>query len=431
MKIVIIGGGFAGMNLAKSLANENGFDITLVDKNNYHFFPPLIYQVSTAFIEASNISYPFRKIFQHKKNLRFHYGALTGINLQENKITTTTGDIPYDQLVLAMGTETNYFGLENVKKNALPMKTINDALNLRNHILQMTEKAALVDDPNEKEKYLNIVISGGGPTGVELAGMLSYVNKNIVKKDYPEIGDASKIKIYLVDLLPVLLGPMSKKSQQEAKDVLERMGVIVKLNLGVKDYVNDEVVFADGSTIPTYSLIWTSGVTAVTVPGIPQESVTKGNRVLVNEHNLINGTSNIYAIGDVALMMSDPKWPKGHPQLAQPAIQQGELLADNFERMLNNKPLKAFSYRDKGSMAIISKNEAVGDLPGNIFIKGVIAWFIWMFIHIIPIAGFRNKIKLFNNWFWSFLTNDPNLRLIIRPRNDWAAKVDEPVKPNG
>lgn len=422
MKVVIAGGGFAGINLAKKLADSPGIEVVLVDKNNYHFFPPLIYQVATSFIEASNISYPFRKLFQNKKNLRFHYGAMLRIVQESNKIETTTGDVSYDKLVLALGTETNYFGMQNVQQYAIPMKTINNALHLRNHLLQILEKAALTSDRKEKEKLLNIVIAGGGPTGVELAGMIAYMGKHILGKDYPDLPDARRANIYLVDMLPVLLGPMSKHSQQEAYDVLERMGVKVKLNSSVKDYVNGEVVFGDGTTIPTYSLIWTSGVIACEAPGLPKESTGKGRRLLVDAFNKVNGTQNVYAIGDVALQLTDTAFPNGHPQLAQVAIQHGKLLADNFKRELRSEPMKPFSYKDKGSMAIISKNKAVVDLPKKVFMKGFFAWLIWLFIHILPIAGFRNKLKLLNNWIWSFISNDPNLRLIIRPKNDWAAE---------
>lgn len=425
MKVVIVGGGFAGINLAKQLAGNSAMEVVLVDKNNYHFFPPLIYQVATSFIEASNISYPFRKMFQRKKNLRFHYGALLNIVAAESKIETTTGDVPYDRLVLALGTQTNYFGMQNVQQHALPMKTINDALDLRNHILQVLEKAALEHDAAEREKLLNIVIAGGGPTGVELAGMLAYMGKNIVAKDYPDVPDARRANIYLVDMLPVLLGPMSKKSQTEAYEVLTGMGVKVQLNQSVKDYVDGAVVFGDGSRIPTHSLIWTSGVIACEAPGLPKESVGRGRRLQVDAFNKVQGTEHIYAIGDVCVQTTDAAYPNGHPQLAQVAIQQGKLLAKNLQRELRHAPMEPFAYTDKGSMAIISKNKAVGDLPKNIFIRGFFAWLTWLFIHILPIAGFRNKLKLFNNWIVSFISNDPNLRLIIRPKNDWAAKGEE------
>lgn len=411
-KVVIVGGGFAGVNLAKKLANDSRFQVTLVDKNNYHFFPPLLYQVSTAFIENSNISYPFRRMFQNKKNLRFFLGALVRVNPDENTIETDAGTLSYDYLVLGMGTETNYFGMENVKKYSLPMKTIRDALKLRDHLLLNMEKAIRATNKFEKNKYFNIVISGGGPTGVEIAGMLAEMVHSIGAKDYPEITDRS-VNIILVDAAPVLLGPMSKKSQEEAAKVLTKLGVQVRLNTPVKDFKDGRVVLGDGETIPTNSLIWTSGVIACEAPGLPAESIGRGRRILVDEHNKVQNTANIYAIGDICMQTSDDQFPNGHPQLAQVAIQQGDLLGENFKRMAENKPLKAFRYNNKGSMAIIAKYKAVVDLP-NGFFKGLLAWLVWLFIHLIPIAGFRNKFTLAFNWFWAFVTNDPTLRLIIR-----------------
>jgi NADH dehydrogenase len=411
-KVVIVGGGFAGVNLAKKLANDSRFQVTLVDKNNYHFFPPLLYQVSTAFIENSNISYPFRRMFQNKKNLRFFLGALVRVNPDENTIETDAGTLSYDYLVLGMGTETNYFGMENVKKHSLPMKTIRDALKLRDHLLLNMEKAIRATNKFEKNKYFNIVISGGGPTGVEIAGMLAEMVHSIGAKDYPEITDRS-VNIILVDAAPVLLGPMSKKSQEEAAKVLTKLGVQVRLNTPVKDFKDGRVVLGDGETIPTNSLIWTSGVIACEAPGLPAESIGRGRRILVDEHNKVQHTANIYAIGDICMQTSDDQFPNGHPQLAQVAIQQGDLLGNNLKRMAENKPLKAFRYNNKGSMAIIAKYKAVVDLPKGFF-KGLLAWLVWLFIHLIPIAGFRNKFTLAFNWFWAFVTNDPTLRLIIR-----------------
>ncbi len=411
-KVVIVGGGFAGVNLAKKLANDSRFQVTLVDKNNYHFFPPLLYQVSTAFIENSNISYPFRRMFQNKKNLRFFLGSLVRVNPDENTIETDAGTLSYDYLVLGMGTETNYFGMENVKKHSLPMKTIRDALKLRDHLLLNMEKAIRATNKFEKNKYFNIVISGGGPTGVEIAGMLAEMVHSIGAKDYPEITDR-RVNIILVDAAPVLLGPMSKKSQEEAAKVLTKLGVQVRLNTPVKDFKDGRVVLADGETIPTNSLIWTSGVIACEAPGLPAESIGRGRRILVDEHNKVLNTANVYAIGDICMQTSDDQFPNGHPQLAQVAIQQGDLLGENFKRMAENKSLKAFRYNNKGSMAIIAKYKAVVDLP-NGFFKGLLAWLVWLFIHLIPIAGFRNKFTLAFNWFWAFVTNDPTLRLIIR-----------------
>lgn len=425
MNIVIVGGGFAGMNLAKKLAKDKSLNITLIDKNNYHFFPPLIYQVATAFIETSIITYPFRKMFSSARNFRFHYGGLTYIDTENKIVTTTSGKVSYDYLVLAMGTETNYFGMENVEKHAVPMKTIDDAINLRNHILRNGERAAQEHKDEEREKFSTIVISGGGPTGVELAGMLAYMNKKILAKEYPEFSQNGKMRIVLVDMAPTLLGPMSKKSQQEALEVLQNMGVEVKLNTGVKDYVDGKVIFADGTDIATDTLIWSSGVIAREAPGLPKEAIGRGRRILVNEYNQVNGVKDIFAIGDICLQTTDSAFPNGHPQLAQVAIQQGVLLAENLENLVEKRPLKRFKYVDKGSMAIITKNKAVVDLPKFTF-TGWFAWLTWLFIHIIPIAGFRNKIKLVTGWFWSFLTNNPSLRLIIRPTDRKDCNEEEP-----
>ncbi|WP_153801279.1 NAD(P)/FAD-dependent oxidoreductase [Foetidibacter luteolus] len=427
MKVVVVGGGFAGINLAKSLAGNTDIEVVLVDKNNYHFFPPLIYQVSTAFIEPSNISYPFRRMFQHKHNLRFYMGRLKSIVPAENKIITASGELTYDYLVLCMGTETNYFGMENVKKNALPMKTIDDALNLRNHILLNVEKAIRTNDPVEKYKHLNIVIAGGGPTGVEISGMLAEMARNIVSKDYPEIKAGNIRTLYLVDAGHALLGPMSKKAQDEAYRVLHNLGVQIKLGSPVKDYKDDTVYLANGETIPSHTLIWASGVIAREAPGLPAEVIGRGRRIMVDEYNRVQGIPNIFAIGDICLQTTDKNFPGGHPQLAQVAIQQGKLVAKNLVSLHAGKPLKAFSYNNKGSMAIISKFKAVVDLPKGFF-KGFAAWLVWLFIHLIPIAGYRNKAKLAYNWFWSFITNDPTLRLIIRPKKKAVAGVSEQVE---
>ncbi|HLW06393.1 MAG TPA: NAD(P)/FAD-dependent oxidoreductase, partial [Marinilabiliaceae bacterium] len=396
-KVVIVGGGFAGVNLMKKLTNDPRFQVTLVDKNNYHFFPPLIYQVSTAFIENSNISYPFRRMFQNRKNVRFHIGSLIKVIPEENIIETDTGMLSYDYLVLSLGTETNYFGMENVKKNALSMKTIKDALKLRDHLLLNMEKAVRAVNKFEKTKYFNVVISGGGPTGVEIAGMLAEMAQSIGAKDYPEITDRS-LNIILIDAAPTLLGPMSKKSQDEAAKVLTNLGVQIKLNTPVKDYKDGKVLLGNGETIATNSLIWTSGVIACEVKGLSPEAIGRGRRILVDEYNKVHATQNIFAIGDICLQTSDPDNPNGHPQLAQVAIQQGDLLGDNLKRMAENKPLKAFRYNNKGSMAIIAKYKAVVDLPRGFF-KGFFAWLVWLFIHLIPIASFRNKFTLMFNWF--------------------------------
>ena len=416
MKVVIVGGGFAGLNLAKKLIRNDDFQVTLVDKNNYHFFPPLLYQVSTSFIEPSNISYPFRRMFQKKANFRFHLGCLTNIDTENNIVETDTGDVEYDGLVLAMGTETNYFGMENVKRNALPMKSIDDALNIRNHILINLEKVVRLSNGPEREKLQNIVIAGGGPTGVEVSGMLAEMRKNILRKDYPELKNL-RGNIYLIDASPTLLGPMSQKSQEEAHNVLKDLGVKIILDTAVKDYDHGLVMLANGETIPAATVLWTSGVIARKVPGIPAESIGRGRRIIVDEFNKVKGTENVYAIGDICYQTTDPENPGGHPQLAQVAIQQGKHLAENLERLREKEPMKPFRYHNKGTMAIIAKYKAVVDLPRGFF-KGFIAWLVWLFIHLIPIAGYRNKFKLAANWMWSFISNDPTLRLIIRPKKE-------------
>lgn len=411
-RIVIAGGGFAGLNLIKRLSGDPRFQVTLVDINNYHFFPPLLYQVASAFIEPANISYPFRKLFQKKGNLRFHLGTLLRMNPEQHTIETDNGTLDYDYLVLALGTESNYFGIDNVKQHALPMKTINDALNLRNHLLLNMEQAIRTNDPAEQSRMLNIVIAGGGPTGVEIAGMLAEMSANIGAKEYPEL--KRKNHIYLIDAAPSLLGPMSATAQNEAHKVLSHLGVHIILNTAVKGYQDGKVILGDGKTIPTRSLIWTSGVIAHSVPGLSAEVIGRGRRIRVDAFNRVTDTEAVFAIGDICLQTTDPGYPNGHPQLAQVAIQQGILLAKNLKKLEDQKPLIPFRYNNKGSMAIISKYKAVADLP-KISFKGFPAWLIWLFIHIIPIAGFRNKFKLAFNWFWAFITNDPTLRLIIRP----------------
>jgi NADH dehydrogenase len=419
-KIIIVGGGFAGLNLAKKLTGNKHFEVTVVDINNYHFFPPLLYQVATAFIEPSNISYPFRKLFQGRDNVRFHMGNLLTVNSENDTITTDTGELAYDYLVLAMGTETNFFGNKNIIQNTLPMKSIEDALRIRNHILLCLEKAVRAKSMSERVKLANIVIAGGGPTGVEMSGMLAEMARNIGTKDYPE-ASAKVGNIYLIDGGPSLLGPMSTKAQREAYLVLKKLGVKIQLNTLVKDYANEEILLSNGKKISTATVIWASGVIAREVNGLPKQAFAKGRRIIVDEINRIKDSETIFAIGDQCFQVSDKNYPDGHPQLAQVAIQQGNALAANLKRMEENRPTEPFSYFNKGSMAIISKYRAVVDLPKGFF-RGFFAWLVWCFIHILPLVGFGNKLKLAFNWIWSFLTNDPTLRLIIK-RNDDRKKA--------
>jgi NADH dehydrogenase len=414
-KIVIIGGGFAGINLAKELSNNPDYEVTLIDKNNYNFFPPLIYQVATAYLEPSSISFPFRKYFRGRKNLHFRLGELQTVNMAENKAILNNGELDYDYLVFATGAETNYFGMENVKKNSIPMKTLNDAIEMRNKLLQRMEKAAICKNSRERRKYLNIVVAGGGPTGVEVSGMFAEMRNGVLRKEYPELATTAS-NIYLVDGGGELLGPMSKKSQEDTYEALKKLGVIIKLNTRVVDYKDDVVHFHNGETITTKNLIWAAGVWARVFDGIPAESYGRGRRMLVDEFNKVQGTTNIYAIGDTCLQLSDKDWPQGHPQVAQVAIQQGINLANNFKNMVRNRELKPFKYHDKGSMAIIGKNKAVVDLPKpKLHFKGFIAWLMWLFIHLMSLIGHRNRITTFYNWMTSYFSADQPLRMIIRP----------------
>ena len=415
MKIVIIGGGFAGINLAKELTNEPNIQVTLIDKNNYNFFPPLIYQVATAYLEPSSISYPFRKFFAGKKNLKFRLAEVISVNPSENKVILDNGELFYDQLVFATGAETNYFGMDNVQKNAIPMKTLNDAIQMRNRLLQNMEQAVITKDIRERRKLLTVVVAGGGPTGVEVSGMLSEMRNGVLMKEYPELATAAS-NLYLVDGGSSLLSPMSEASQKDTYNALTKMGVVVKLNTRVTDYKDDVVYFADGETIATKNLIWAAGVWAKKFEGISPESYGRGRRMLTDGFNKVQFTKNIFAIGDTSLMTSDKNFPDGHPQVAQVAIQQGKNLAHNFVSMLKNKPLKAFEYYDKGSMAIIGKNKAVVDIPKpKMHFKGFFAWVVWLFIHLISLITYRNRLKTFYNWMVAYFAKDQSYRMIIRP----------------
>jgi NADH dehydrogenase len=413
-KVVIIGGGFAGMNLAKDLTRDERFHVTLVDKNNYNFFPPLLYQVATGFLEASNISYPFRKFFQERDNFRFSLGGLENVRAEKNIVETESGDIAYDFLVLATGTESNYFGMESVRRNAVPMKTVNDALALRNHLLCSFEKATKTGDQLERRKLLTVVVAGAGPTGVEVAGMLAEMNQHIFKLDYPELA-GEVASIYLVDALPVVLSPMSKKSQEETLEELRCLGIKVLLEHTVKGYEDGVVTFGNGVTIHTESLIWTAGVTATRIQGLSETSLGRGRRILVDGNNKVLGYDNIFALGDLCLMLADRKFPDGHPQLAQVAIQQGQLVAKNLRTKLESGELKTFAYRDKGSMAVIGVNKAVADLPGFHF-KGFVAYFLWLVVHLFSLLRYRNQVKTFYNWMVAFFTRDQSLRFIMSPK---------------
>lgn len=412
--VVIVGGGFAGLELMKGLDRSDKYKITLVDINNYNFFPPLLYQLAAGFMEPSSISYPFRRLLRQHKNARFRMGVLKEVVPAENKIILSNGELGYDILVMATGAESNFFGNKNVEEKAMPMKTVGDALMLRNLVYTRLERATRTDDKEVRRKLLSFAIAGAGPTGVELSGIFAEMKQNIMKKDYPELSQSDLGDIYLIDGQKTVLAPMSKKAQEYTEKALLKKGVKLKMGVFVKDFVNDEVVLSDGTILEARNLIWAAGVSAKTFKGIDdKEYLGRGKRMKTDAYNKMEGFDNIYAIGDSCIMTADPNYPEGHPQLAQVAIQQ----ADNLAANMNNdfqKP-KPFSYVDKGSMAIIGRNEAVADLPKNIFIKGFWAWAIWAFIHIMSLVNFRNKMRAFYNWVGYYISKDQSYRMVLKP----------------
>lgn len=415
-RIAIIGGGFAGVNLSRRLERNKDFDITLVDKNNYNFFPPLIYQVATGFLEPSSISYPFRKLFSGRQNVHFWLGELEEVLPEQNKLILSNGELEYDYLVMATGTRTNYFGLDSIKENAIPMKTLDDALNMRNTLLQRIERATKTPDKKEREKWVTMVIAGGGPTGVEIAGMFAEMRASIIRKEYPELTNIYG-KIYLVNGADRLLKPMGKKSQEYTYNELKEMGVEIMLNSRVTGFDGEKVSLKDGSFIESKNLIWATGVTGITFPGIPEEVYARGNRLKVDAHNTVEGMNNIYAVGDACIQFTDEGFPEGHPQLAQVAIQQGDTLAKNFCRMACRKKPKPFHYKDKGIMAIIGRSKAVADIPKpDLHFDGFPAWLMWSFIHLFSLINRRDRWRTFYNWSIAYFTRNQDLRMIIRPK---------------
>lgn len=410
-RVVIIGGGFAGLKLAKDL-DKHLFQVVLIDKENYHQFQPLLYQAATAGIEPSAISFPFRKDFQRVKSFYFRLATVTKVVSEENYIETTVGNIGYDYLVVAIGTDTNYYGMENIRKNALPMKSVSEALGLRNHILMNMENALTTDYKAGEKPLLDIVIVGAGATGVEISGAISEMNRWVFKKDYPDL-DFSHAKIYLLEGSDKVLRNMSEQASAKALEFLQKMGVTVMFQSTVVDYRAGAVVLKDGRSIPTNILIWVSGVIGLSIEGIPQSVYGRGNRIIVDEYNRVSGMENVFAIGDICLQTNDSQFPNGHPQIAQVAIQQGVLLAKNLKKWIMGQPPIPFYYRDKGTMATIGRNKAVVDFK-RIHSQGFFAWLLWMFIHLMYILGVKNKVFAFLNWAWSYITYDQSLRLIIR-----------------
>jgi NADH dehydrogenase len=412
--IVIIGGGFAGFNFIKTLANNKHYTITLVDKNNYNQFTPLVYQVATGFLEPSNISYPFRKFLRKRKNIHFHLGELKKIDAAEHKVYLNNGELEYDYLVLAFGSISNFFGNEVLKRNAIAMKTLSDALNMRNTLLQSLEVASGINDETQRKKLLTIVVAGGGPTGVEVSGMLGEMRRNIIQKDYPELRN-SMGNIYIVDGAKALLNQMTEQSQHDAHRTLEKLGIKIISNTLINSYENDEVKLSNGDIIQTTNLIWAAGVTGNIIEGIPASAYGRGKRIIVDEYNRVAELNDVYAIGDNCLLTGDKKYPNGHSQLAQPSIQQGRHLAKNFKAIAKGQAAQPFAYYNKGVMAIIGKNYAVADLEKpKMHVKGFLALLIWLFIHIISLIAFDNKLKTLFNWIIAYFTKDQSLRMVIK-----------------
>jgi NADH dehydrogenase len=418
--VVIAGGGFGGMQVARKL-KDMPVDILMLDKHNYHTFQPLLYQVATGSLEADSIAFSLRKNFAGQKNFRFRNTEITKVNPEKNTIDTSIGEIAYDYLVIATGSTTNFFGNKDVEHFAMPMKSIPEALNLRSLILQNIEEAVLLNTKQEREPYLTFVLVGAGPTGVELAGALAELRNHILTRDYPEL-QKEHMKVYLVDFQPKVLGAMSTQASHGAKEFLKGLGVEVLVSEKVESYDGNEIKFEDGKSIRTKNVIWSAGVMGVVPEGLSKDIIERGNRIRTDSICRVEGSSNIFAIGDVAAMITRDT-PKGHPGVAQVAIQQGNYVAKTLIQLINGEPTEPFKYFDKGSLATIGRNKAVADL-GKLKFQGFFAWLIWMFVHLVSLLGFRNKIIVFINWTLSYLTYNGGARLIIR------RFVQEPV-PKG
>ena len=412
-RVIIVGGGFGGLKLANKL-KKSGMQVVLVDKNNYHQFPPLIYQIASSGIEPSSISFPFRKIFRKRKDFYFRMAEVRAICPEKNLIQTSIGKAEYDYLVFAAGTTSNFFGNQRIEEEAMPMKTVSEAMGLRNALLGNLERSATCATEQERRELLNIVIVGGGATGVEIAGVLSEMKKYVLPSDYPDI-NSSELHIYLIEAAGRLLSGMSEESSTKAEQFLREMGVNVLLHRKVVDFNDHKVQLEDGMEIPTRTFIWVSGVRAVTVNGLPADVLGRGGRIKVDEYNRVEGMENVFAIGDQCIQTTDKNYPFGHPQLAQVAIQQGELLAKNLMRLERGKKLKAFHYKNLGSMATIGRNRAVAEFK-KVKMQGWFAWVLWLVVHLRSILGIRNKVMVMLNWLWNYLTYDQSLRMIVYAR---------------
>lgn len=419
-RIVIIGAGFAGLKLAKKLVGS-GYQIVLIDKNNYHQFQPLFYQVASSGLEPSSILFPLRKIFQSRKDVYIRVAEVYAIDIEKKELQTSLDTVWYDYLVIATGVNSNFFGMKNLAKHAIPMKSVAEAMSLRNQILSNLEKAVTLFDEFEEEKkaLLNVVVVGGGPTGVEIAGAIAEMKEFVLPKDYPDL-NMNLMQVSIIEGSPSLLASMSKHASEKSLFYLKRLGINVRTNTRVVDYDGETLKLGDGEEIKTKLVIWAAGISGVVPPGIPEESIGRARRILVDEFNRVKGLEDVFAIGDTSVMAAED-YPNGHPQVAQVAIQQGANLARNLKAIKKKADLKPFKYTDKGSMATIGRNRAVADLP---FLKfsGFIAWLTWMFVHLMAIVGVKNRLLIFINWMWNYMTYDQSLRLIL-----WAARKEKPA----
>lgn len=412
-RVVIIGGGFAGLELAKKIDKKH-YQVVLIDKNNFYQFQPLFYQVATGGLEPSSISYPHRKGFQKEKNIHFRMCVAQNVEPQQKIVKTDIGDIAYDYLVISTGCDTNYFGNDSLKETTFALKSVSESLLLRNRILLSFEEALSARDEDELKEMLSFVIVGGGATGVELAGALADMRKSILPKDYPEI-DFSKMEIHLVDASPRLLFAMSENASEGAAKTLTKRGVIIHQDVFVKSYEKPYVEVSNGKKLRSRNVFWVAGVKPNSLQGLDESAYNRG-RLVVNEYNQVQGYEDVFAIGDTAILISD-KSPKGHPQVAQVALQMAKRLAKNLNNNIDGKSWEKFVYSDRGSLATIGRNAAVADL-GKFRFGGWFAWWLWLFVHIVSIVGMRNRVSVFIDWVWSYLNYDVSLRLFIRPKQN-------------
>src|SRR5665213_1192798 len=418
MKVVIIGGGFGGLKLARRLANKREFEVTLIDRFNFHQFQPLFYQVATAGLDASHISFPLRKVLHKEKNIHFRMAEVKSIDLSQNKVIADAATFVYDLLVIATGADTNFFGNSELTANTFPMKSTIEALQIKYRLLKNIEDALYAKNESELQSLMTIVVVGGGPTGVEMSGAIADMRRFVFPKDYPEL-DFSKMKIYLLEGSPKTLGTMSARSSINSLEYLKRLGVIVMTGTEVKNYDGEKVTMQNGNIIESSMVIWAAGIKGNVPEGIDPALISRGNRIKVDRFNKVMGLQNIYAIGDVAYMETE-NYPHGHPQVASVAIAQASVLADNFLRIDRSQNLKEFEYHDKGSMATVGRNLAVVDIPipkafgTKLHFKGFIAWLIWMGLHLFLLLGVKNRLAVFYNWIYNYITYDQNLRLIFR-----------------